>query len=128
MKLSDLLKAIQPVQTTGETGIEITGVNIDSRLIGPGHLFIAVRGTQTDGHAYIPSAIAKGAVAVLCEEMPQESATDVTYVVVKDSEEAVGKVATTFYGDPLYLLQGPAWPGPRISVYEQDRCGWYLAG
>ena len=105
MKLSDLLKAIQPVQTTGETGIEITGVNIDSRLIGPGHLFIAVRGTQTDGHAYIPSAIAKGAVAVLCEEMPQEPATDVTYIVVKDSEEAVGKVATTFYGDPTSKME-----------------------
>ena len=55
MKLSDLLKTIQPVRIIGSTDMEITGVNIDSRLIETGHLFMAMRGTQTDGHAYIPS-------------------------------------------------------------------------
>ena len=72
MRLSDLLQTIQPVRITGSTSMEITGVNIDSRLIGTGHLFMAMRGTQTDGHAYIPAAIDKGAVAVLCEELPEE--------------------------------------------------------
>ena len=70
MKLSELLKAIQPVQIIGSTEKDITGVNIDSRLVAAGHLFMAMRGTQTDGHAYIPTAIEKGAIAVLCEDMP----------------------------------------------------------
>ena len=72
MLLNKLLKAIQPVQVTGESDIEITGINIDSRLVEAGQLFMAMRGTQADGHAYIPTAIEKGAVAVLCEDMPQE--------------------------------------------------------
>lgn len=105
MKLSDLLATIQPVRIAGNTNMEITGVNIDSRLIETGHLFMAMRGTQTDGHAYIPVAIDKGAVAVLCEELPEELKTGITYILVKDSEDAVGKVATTFYGDPTSKME-----------------------
>ena len=105
MKLSELLKAIQPVQIIGSTEKDITGVNIDSRLVAAGHLFMAMRGTQTDGHAYIPTAIEKGAIAVLCEDMPEETNPDVTYIQVKDSENAVGKVATTFYGDPTSKME-----------------------
>ena len=78
---------------------------IDSRQTEQGYLFMAMRGTQTDGHTYIPAAIGKGAVAVLCEELPQELAGDVTYIRVKDSEEAVGLVATTFYGDPTDKME-----------------------
>ena len=97
MKLSELLKAIQPIQIIGSTEIDITGVNIDSRLVAAGHLFMAMRGTQTDGHAYIPAAIEKGAIAVLCEDMPEEPTPNITYIQVKDSENAVGKVATAFF-------------------------------
>ena len=79
MKLSELLKTIQPVQVTGSTEKDITGVNIDSRLVAAGHLFMAMRGTQTDGHAYIPAAIEKGAIAVLCEDMPEEPTPNITY-------------------------------------------------
>lgn len=75
MLLNELLKAIQPVEVAGDSNIEITGVNIDSRLVEAGQLFMAMRGTQADGHAYIPAAIAKGAIAILCEDMPEEPVT-----------------------------------------------------
>ena len=105
MLLNKLLKAIQPVQGTGESDIEITGINIDSRLVEAGQLFMAMRGTQADGHAYIPTAIEKGAVAVLCEDMPEEPVAGITYIQVKDSEDATGKIATTFYGDPTSKME-----------------------
>ena len=89
MLLNELLKAIQPVQVTGDSRIEITGVNIDSRLVEAGQLFMAMRGTQTDGHAYIPAAIQKGATAILCEDLPEEPVAGITYIQVKDSEDAV---------------------------------------
>ena len=89
MLLNELLKAIQPVQVTGDSKIEITGVNIDSRLVEAGQLFMAMRGTQTDGHAYIPAAIQKGATAILCEDLPEEPVAGITYIQVKDSEDAV---------------------------------------
>lgn len=100
MKLDELLKKIPVLQTIGSTEADITGVNIDSRLVEKGHLFMAMKGTKTDGHEYIPSAIEKGAVAILCETLPDEQAAGVTYIQVADSEDAVGKIATTFYGDP----------------------------
>ena len=105
MVLSELLKAIQPIQIIGNTETEITGVNIDSRLVQAGHLFMAMRGTQTDGHVYIPAAIEKGAVAVLCEDVPEAKQEGITYIQVKDSEDAVGKVATTFYDDPTSKME-----------------------
>ena len=105
MLLNELLKAIQPVEVAGDSNIEITGVNIDSRLVEAGQLFMAMRGTQADGHAYIPAAIAKGAIAILCEDMPEEPVAGITYVRVKDSEDAVGKIAPTFYGDPTSKLE-----------------------
>ena len=105
MLLNELLKAIQPVEVAGDSNIEITGVNIDSRLVEAGQLFMAMRGTQADGHAYIPAAIAKGAIAILCEDMPEEPVAGITYVRVKDSEDVVGKIATTFYGDPTSKLK-----------------------
>jgi UDP-N-acetylmuramoyl-L-alanyl-D-glutamate--2,6-diaminopimelate ligase len=105
MKLEVLLKAIVPVKVEGTVDKDIVDVNIDSRLIKPGHLFMAMRGTQADGHAYIPSAISKGAVAVLCEELPAEIDKNVTYIVVEDSEDAVGKLATTFFGNPTARMK-----------------------
>ena len=105
MLLKELLKAIQPVEVAGDSDIEITGVNIDSRLVEAGQLFMAMRGTQADGHAYIPAAIAKGATAILCEDMPEEPVAGITYIQVKDSEDAVGKIATTFYGDPTSKIE-----------------------
>ena len=72
MKLQELLKNIKPSVIEGNTDIEISGVNIDSRKIREGHLFVAMRGTQVDGHKFIDKALKSGAKAVLCEEFPQD--------------------------------------------------------
>ena len=104
MKLKDLLTKIKPVEIIGNADIDITGINIDSRKIESGHLFVAMRGTQVDGHQFIPKAIEKGAAAVLCEEIA-EPVEGITYVKVADCEDSVGHVATTFYGDPTSKLK-----------------------
>ena len=105
MTLSELLKNVSPTCIEGDAGIEITGVNIDSRRVAPGNLFVAMRGTQADGHAFIPKAIEAGAAAVLCEELPAGLEEGVTYVVVPSAEDAAGPVATLFYGDPSRRLK-----------------------
>ena len=85
--------------------MDITGVNIDSRRIEKGHLFIAIPGTQTDGHNFIPKAIEQGAAAVLCEYFPNTRVPGITYIAVESTEDAVGKVATVFYGEPSLKLK-----------------------
>lgn len=105
MELKELIRNISPINIIGCTEKEITGVNIDSRRIEAGHLFVAMKGTQTDGHAYISKAIEKGATAILCEDMPETTVEGVTYVQVKSTEDVVGEVATTFYGDPSKHLK-----------------------
>ena len=104
MKLQELLKNTKPLAMVGDMDVNITGVDIDSRKVKPGHLFIAMKGTQVDGHQFIPKAIELGASAVVCQDLPEEKADGVTYVQVADSEEAAGKVATLFYGDPSHHL------------------------
>ena len=108
MKLSELLKHVKPIAVVGDSEVVITGVNIDSRRIENGHLFVAIKGTQTDGHRFIPKAIELGAKAVLCEDLPDANVigdSDVTYVQVASTEEAVGPVATVFYGEPSQKLK-----------------------
>ena len=104
MKLNEVLKNIHPIKIVGDAEVEITGVNIDSRRIKAGHLFIAMKGTQVDGHQFIAKAIELGAKSILCEDLP-ESVTGVTYVQVASTEDAAGKVATLFYGDPSRKLK-----------------------
>ena len=105
MKLKELIGNICPVKVVGNDDVEITGVNIDSRCIAKGHLFVAMKGTQVDGHRYIPKAIELGASAVLCEDMPEgELPGHVVFVQVASTEDAVGPVATHFYGDPSRKL------------------------
>ena len=105
MKLNEVLKNITPIKIVGNDNVEITGVNIDSRRIKTGHLFVAIRGTQVDGHQFIDKAIELGADAVLCEELPEKLSDHVTYVQVESTEDAVGKVATLFYGNPSHKLK-----------------------
>ncbi|WP_276817206.1 UDP-N-acetylmuramoyl-L-alanyl-D-glutamate--2,6-diaminopimelate ligase, partial [Segatella maculosa] len=104
MKLNEVLKNIHPIKIVGDAEVEITGVNIDSRRIKAGHLFIAMKGTQVDGHQFIGKAIDLGAKSILCEDLP-EPVTGVTYVQVASTEDAAGKVATLFYGDPSRKLK-----------------------
>ncbi|MBP6273693.1 MAG: UDP-N-acetylmuramoyl-L-alanyl-D-glutamate--2,6-diaminopimelate ligase, partial [Prevotella sp.] len=94
MKLQELLKNTKPLAIVGDVDVDITGVNIDSRKVKSGHLFVAMKGTQVDGHQFIPKAIELGAKAVLCQDMPEAKAEGVTYVQVADTEDAAGKVAT----------------------------------
>ena len=105
MKLNELLKNVEVLNALGDTDIEITGVNIDSRRIEAGHLFVAIPGTQTDGHKFIPKAVEQGAVAVLCEYFPNRREPGVTYIAVESTEDCVGEVATQFYGDPSRQLK-----------------------
>lgn len=105
MKLKELLKDIPVIAIIGSEDVEITDVNIDSRRIKDGHLFIAMKGTQVDGHKFVPKAIELGAKAVMCEDMPEEKAEGVTYVQVESTEDVVGKVATTFHGNPSTKLK-----------------------
>ena len=105
MELELLLKSINAIQISGDTKKDITGVNLDSRLVEPGGLFVAVKGTQADGHAYIGKAVEKGAAAVVCETWPEQLAEGVAYVQVKDSGSAVGRLATAFYGDPTSKME-----------------------
>lgn len=104
MKLTEIIQPVTLTETVGCTDLDITGIQMDSRLIEPGQLFVAVRGTQTDGHAYIDKAIEKGAAAVVCEQIPEVRQPGVTYLSTPDTEDAVGKLATTFYGDPTSKL------------------------
>ena len=105
MKLKEIISAIRIIEMIGHDDLEIAGINIDSRKIEPGHLFVAVKGTQTDGHAYIDKAIEKGASAIVCETLPENLCEDITYIKVEDTEDSIGKLATNFYGNPTSKLE-----------------------
>ncbi len=105
MKLTEILKAIKATAIIGNSDVEISDVNIDSRRIASGHLFVAMKGTQTDGHQYIGKAIDLGAAAILCEDLPAEQKAGVTYIQVPSTEDVVGIVATTFQGNPSEQLK-----------------------
>ncbi len=105
MILEELLKNIEVKSIAGSANVDIKDVDIDSRKVAAGHLFVAIKGTQTDGHQYIQKAIELGASAILCEEMPEECQPQVSYVQVASTEAVVGQVATTFHGDPTSKLK-----------------------
>ncbi len=98
--LSELLYKANITGTMGDMLAEITSISFDSRTIKPGSLFIAVRGTQSDGHAFIDSALEKGATAIVSEEMPDNPGPGITWVKVPDSSVALGIIASNFYDNP----------------------------
>src|SRR5574344_2978243 len=99
MELSTVLNKVKILESIGSMDISVNGVNMDSRLVQKGNLFVAVCGTQTDGHQYIPKAIELGARVVVCQTRPDNRPADVTFIRVEDTEDAIGKIATMFYGD-----------------------------
>lgn len=105
MKLENMLKAVNAQQIIGDTNLEVNGIHMDSRMVKNGFMFVAVKGTQADGHNYISKAIENGATVIVCEQLPVQIESNVTYVQLSDTEEAVGKLATTFYGDPTSKLE-----------------------
>ena len=100
MKLEQLIGATKPLQVVGTEDKEITGVEIDSRQMADGKMFVAIQGTQADGHTYIEKAIEAGATAVVCQQMPELLHEGVTYLQYADTEAVIGRLATTFYGNP----------------------------
>ena len=106
MRLNDLLREIQYTRLVlPKDEVEVKSVNIDSRLVEAGSMFIAIKGTQADGHAYIQSAEEKGATAIVCENIPEKQSPNVAYIVVADTQAVAGKIATTFYGNPSQQLR-----------------------
>ena len=106
MQLNNIIKEVQFIQLIMPNDIpEITGVNIDSRLVKGGDMFIAMRGTQVDGHKYISAAEEQGAAAIVCETLPERINPNVAYIKVADSQAVAGKIATTIYGDPSQRLK-----------------------
>ncbi len=103
--LDELLQGVEVRSLVGDGTVAVGRLEFDSRKVVPGTLFFATRGTQADGHAYIPAAVAAGAAAVVCEELPAERPVGVTFVQVPDSTVALGQVASAFYGHPSRRLK-----------------------
>jgi UDP-N-acetylmuramoyl-L-alanyl-D-glutamate--2,6-diaminopimelate ligase len=104
MKLSELLKAIKPLRIVGEQDREVRGIHSDSRKTAAGYLFVAVPGTQSDGHDYIGKAIDSGAEVIVCRQLPKDMKNTLSYIQVEDSAEALACLAAAFHGNPSRKL------------------------
>ena len=105
MTIKQLTLNTQPRQVVGNDTLEVTGIEIDSRRIQPGNTFVAMRGTQTDGHQYIPKALELGATCIVCETLPETLQEGVTYIQYDNTEAVVGPLATHFFGDPTLRMK-----------------------
>jgi len=100
MILTDILQNIILLKTVGDTDIDIQQIQFDSRKVETGSVFVATRGTSSDGHQFISMAIEKGAHAIVCEEMPADIKPGITYIKVESSQDALGKMASAWYDFP----------------------------
>lgn len=103
--LKDILYKVSLIATAGDMNLQIGGIHFDSRLIESGDLFVAVKGTQTDGHNFIQKAIEKGAIGVLCEDLPDSFPEDITFIQVANSADALGRMASNYYENPSKKLK-----------------------
>ena len=103
--LKDILYGVGLTAVNGSTDIKVNSINFDSRKVGNDDVFVAIKGTVTDGHEYIDKAISSGAKAVVCQELPDKMADEITFVEVRDSNEALAIMASNFYGNPSKNLK-----------------------
>ncbi|MCC6371670.1 MAG: UDP-N-acetylmuramoyl-L-alanyl-D-glutamate--2,6-diaminopimelate ligase [Bacteroidia bacterium] len=103
--LSDILYKVRLEEVVGSTHMAITSVEFDSRKVKKGSLFVATIGTAVDGHSYIQKAIELGAIAIVCEHIPEQRDENVSYVKVTDSGYALGVIACNFYDNPSEKLK-----------------------
>jgi len=103
--LSDILYKVHLKQVIGSTAITVNDVQVDSRKVSANTLFIATKGTQVDGHTFIPVAISSGATAIICEVIPDNIEEGITYIQVEEAQEAIAIVAINFYDNPSKELK-----------------------
>jgi len=103
--LSDILKSVKVTKVIGNIELPVTAIEFDSRKVQTGCLFVAVKGTLTNGHDYIEKAIENGAKAIICEVLPEEISNDIVFVHVSNSSKALGKLASAFYDFPSSKLK-----------------------
>ena len=103
-ELRDILYRVHITSTSGDMALVVKGICFDSRKVEPGFLFIAVKGTQSDGHDFIERAIKLGASAIVAERFPENISETISYVTVKDSAESLGIIAANFFNNPSSKL------------------------
>ena len=103
--LKDILYKVSLEKVVGNTTVAFRELQFDSRKVGLDDVFIAIKGTQSDGHQFIKKAIDQGALAVVCQQMPKEIINGITYLQVQDSQQALAIMASHFYGNPSRELQ-----------------------
>ncbi len=134
MRLSRLLQDIDTLQIIGDPERNIESLQSDSRLVEKNGMFVAVRGTTTDGHKYIPMVASTHVGAIVCEELPSQIVNGITYIQVADTAEALGKLASAWYGHPSSKLKLVGVTGTNgktttaTLLYEMARLEGYKAG
>jgi len=103
--LKDILYKVSLVSVSGDTQKEVALITMDSRSVSADSLFVAIKGTQVDGHNYIDQAIAQGATSIVCEILPENLEKEITYVQVDSGLKALGQIAANFYQHPSKRLQ-----------------------
>ena len=103
--LSDILITVETIEIIGNTEVPVTSIVFDSRKVDLGCVFVAVKGTQTDGHTFIPGAAEKGAKAIVCESLPNDLNNEIVYIKVANSSKAMGQMAAAFYDYPSQRLK-----------------------
>ena len=133
-KLNELLSPIEITEIIGSDEKDILSLTSDSRRVEPGTLFVAVPGVSVDGHQFIPMAVEKGAVAVVCQTLPADLSTHVTYIVVPSSALALGYLASRWWDDPSSKIKLVGVTGTNgktttaTLIYEMARLLGHKAG
>ena len=103
--LKDILYKVSIEAVEGSTNQAFTDLHFDSRKVGLNDIFVAIKGTASDGHQYIKKAVDQGAIAIICEKFPELKINGVTYIKVKDTREALAYMASNFYDNPSSQLK-----------------------